>query len=317
MSTNANSKSGAGIIVLQVIAGLVVVYIIYLLLIWVLKTDKIKIDKLYSANKQEVVNVLDGFVDSSMKKTSFNTTMPIAFNYLPIRPSINIKGGSQFTYSFWINIGSGAYDNNAANKVLLLKGSDIPYDFTVTNINKGEAVLNDNQRLVYCPMIKFGSDLRTIEARFNTLDNHDEALIIQNKTSDDSLLRNNLFSMIQNSWVLFTFTFEDNVPINEFENGIMVKFYVNDAVYKTGRYSSALKQNYGDLFVLPNDDPLAGIKIADMRYYNYVVPNSTLTDVVRSGPDTSVSKIYMKPGEGGQGQPSVLSHMNLTDMLNA
>jgi hypothetical protein len=316
MPNSTVSTKSAGLIVLQVIAGLVVVYIIYLLLIWVLKMDKVHIDKLYTANKQEDVDIFTGFIDASSKKISFNTTIPFADNYVSIRPSINIKGGSQFTYSFWINIGAGTDDLNVANKVLLLKGSDVPYDYVVTNTKKGSVTTVDNDRLVYCPMIKFGKDRKTFEVHFNTLMYHDEALIIESRPSEDSLLRNNLLSMIEGTWVLLSVSFEDNVPINEFENGIVVKFYVNDAIYKTGRYSSALKQNYGDLYVLPNDSPIAGVKIADMKYYNYAVSLAQLSDVVRQGPNTATSRLYLPSVSSTQGGLPTLSHYNSADILN-
>lgn len=310
-----SDKSGIISIVLQVLVGIVATYLLYLIALQIMKSDKMIIDEKYDQVKKRSITVVDGFIDASMQGIHFNTDVPFASNYVPIKPSVNIKGGAQFTYSFWINLGPGATDTNVANKVIFLKGVNKKYTFTQVDnkYNTRQQVLNE--RLVMCPMFKFGNNAKSFELVFNTLNKYDEKLIIDSTNAQDSVYRNNLLAVISNSWFLITMTFEDNIPINEFENGLVVKFYVNDTLYKVGRYSSALKQNYGDLYLFPNDteSTLADVKVSNLRYYNYVLADSEVRALASGGANTKSSGLYMSPSSA---KPPLLSDYNKLDIYN-
>jgi hypothetical protein len=160
-------------------------------------------------------------------------------------------------------------------------------------------------------MVKFGKTAQVLEVCFNTLNRHNEKLEISQVESPDNSVRNNILTMVQGSWALVTITFEDNIPINEFENGIVVKVYIQDQLYRVGRYQSALKQSYGDLIMFPNVDPITDVKIADLFYYNYALsPNEVEANVLK-GPNLTVSGAYM-PTQ----QPPTLSDYNKLDIYN-
>ena len=306
-------KSGILTIIIQVFAGMIATYLIYLIALAVMKSDKVVIDEKYAVSLKRKVDIVSGFIDASMKNVNYNTIVPFASNYMPIRPSVNIKGGAQFTYSMWMYIGSEATDSSVANKIIFLKGSNSKYNFRVQDNEQNTTSVHLGEHMVFCPMFRFGNNTKSFDIRFNTLNRYDEVLSIDSVQASDSVYRNNLLETVTNSWFLVTITFEDNVPINEFENGIQVKFYVNDLMYKVGRYQSALKQNYGDLFLFPNAEPISGVKVSNMKYFNYVLSESDIRGIVSQGANVSSSSVYMPPAAS---KPPVLSDYNKLDIYN-
>lgn len=301
-------------IIVQVLLGLVASYIIYLVALYIMNVDKLFIDEKYDLAKKKQVRVIDGFIDASSRNVRFNTVMSVANNYLPIRPSVNIKGGAQFTYSFWLFKDANA---EVSNKILFMKGDDKKYNFNIKdNFNTKNPILEKyNEHMVFCPMLKFGSVPGTYEIKFNTLAKYDEVMLIEKVTSADTAYRNNLMATLENTWHLITISFEDNIPINDFESGIMVKFYVNDILYKVGRFPSALKQNQGDLFLFPNGDtPMSNVKVSNFNYFNYVLSEEEIRRLVVSGASMSASSAYASPVAS---KPPVLSDYNKLDIYNA
>jgi len=300
-------------IVIQVVVGLVVTYFIYMIALKIMNVDKLIIDEKNDLAKKKHVRVIDGFIDASSRNVKYNTTMPMANNFLPIRPSVNIKGGAQFTYSFWMFKDANA---DCINKILFLKGDDRRYNFTIKDNLKPKVPIIEkmNEHMVFCPMLKFGNDPSSFEIKFNTLARYDETMKIEKLTSNDSAYRNNLMATLENTWFMITISFEDNIPISDFENGIVVKFYVNDTLYKVGRFPSALKQNQGDLILFPNGNNLiSNVKISNFNYYNYVLNESEIQALVQRGASTSSSVAYNPPVSN---KPPVLSDYNKLDIYN-
>jgi hypothetical protein len=273
----------------------------------VLRNEKVYRDKDEEATARIKTVITTGLHDAASTKTF--GTIPEK-NGLDLRPSNNIKGGAQFTYSFWINIGSGI-SNEVADKIIFMKGTDKRYNFDVTDISTGTLLKYRNEMLVYSPMVKFGKNAQTLEVCFNTMAHHNEKLVISKMETDDNTTRNNVLSMVQGSWALITITFEDNIPINEFENGIVVKIYVQDQLYRVGRYQTALKQNYGDFILFPNKEAISDVKISDLSYFNYALSPRDIEDIVQKGPNLSISKTYMPSS-----QPPTLSDYNKLDIYN-
>jgi hypothetical protein len=276
---------------LEIVSALVAIYLVHMLTVWLAQRDQITIQSVYSKNTKMSIPCFTGLLDSTTPNIRFNTTVPTASNYLPLKPSTNTKGGAQFSYSFWINI-STASTATIANKVIFLKGLANTYNFKTTQNVSGDVTIHEAEHLVYCPMLRFGNNMNTIEVIFNTLAKHDDKLIIES-SSDDTYSRNNLMSIVQGSWMMFTISFEDNMPINDFENGVIVRFYMNDVLYKTGKYKSALKQNYGDLYMFPNKDPLIGVKVSDLQYFNYAVSLDDVIAMHKVGPNLKPSELYL------------------------
>ena len=136
---------------------------------------------------------------------------------------------------------------------------------------------------------------------------------VERLTSNDSAYRNNLMSTLDNTWHMITISFEDNIPINDFENGIQVRFWINDVLYKTSRFASALKQNQGDLHLFPNSTPIQNVKISNLKYFNYVLGESEIRSMSLAGASTSASASYMSSSSS---KPPVLSDYNKLDIYN-
>jgi hypothetical protein len=313
---NASGSDGRNYtsIIIQVVLGLVASYLIYIIALAIMKVDKLVIDERYDVVKKRGITVIDGFIDASMQNVKFNTSMPMANNYMPIRPSVNIKGGAQFSYCFWMNVDASAV-GNVANKVILLKGDAKPYEFTVIDKSLKDKPITYTRRepMVFCPMIKFGKNEKSFDVAFNTLNRYDEVLKVTDVKSKDSNYRSNLLATLTGTWYMITVTFEDNIPINEFENGVQVKFYINDVMYQMGKFRSALKQNNGDLQLFPGESPLSGVKVSNLKYYNYVLSEKEISSLAMGGANLTSSSVYMSSMTN---KPPVLSDYNKLDIYN-
>lgn len=271
-------------VALQITIGIVIGLVIYTMAYLAMKTDIDKMNASFNPSAKLRVDVFKGYYDSSsLVQKVYNANNPIASNYKAIVPSSNLKGGAQFTYSMWMFVGEpGA----ALEKCIFLHGDPRKYPFTVTdNVNK--VTRSMNEFVAFCPMMSFGAGPLDFVVSFNTMNNMRETLNIKSTKSDDTNYRKNMLSLFGNSWFCVTLVFEDNMPINDFENGVVVKFYLNDTLYITGKYASALKQNSGDLVFFPDSSGVSSFKMSNFTYYNYALSESDIKTIVSKGPNTN------------------------------
>jgi hypothetical protein len=300
-------------IIIQAVIGIVIVVVVYIVSLYVLKSDSLYTDAVIDPNVKGKTAIVPGYAESSqLSYTSFNTVLPYAANFLPLNPSSNIKGGAQFSYSFWINVGNPSV---ALGKPILLRGDAASYSYQVVDkvANQTTSVVD---RVAFCPIIEFGSNPMEFNVRFNTDNNINETLAVTQIHSSDSIYRKNLLSLFQGRWFLVTVVFEDNIPINDFENGLAVKFYVNDVMYQSGVYAAMLKQNRGNLYLFPNGS-IDQCKISQMEYYNYAVGLPEVQSKYQAGPNVQPATL---PASGGGGAsvagPLQLSQYNVLDIYN-
>jgi hypothetical protein len=111
---------------------------------------------------------------------------------------------------------------------------------------------------------------------------------------------------------LITIVFEDNIPINDFENGLSVKFYINEQLYNSATYPTMLKQNNGDLYLFP-EGSLNKTMFSIMQYFNYALGTKEIQASYRQGPSSrstsSVTTSFISP--------MMLSDKNHLDIYNA
>jgi len=274
-------------IIFQVVGGVIVALVIYWLSLFATNRDKLVITSSYATNKPSSYPIVDGYIDcASGINMRFNTSNPESKAYLAMPRSVNRKGGAQFSYSFWLYL-DDVIDENIKNKVLFCKGDTRRYEYKV--VNKADNVILDKGKaqIVKCPLVRFGKNYKEMIVEFNTTDQFDERMVIMNNVSEsDSAVRRNAMSLTPHYWVMFTFVFEDNVPINDFENGVAIKFFINDTLYQHHRVKSTLKQNNGDMMVLPDENGV-GIKsarICDLCYHNYSLDDLKVKDLYTRGP---------------------------------
>lgn len=277
-------------IFIQVIAGIIITYIIYIIGLFVTRMNSIVEFKSSVPMEKTEIKIIDGVLNSSEVadrsiENVFNTTIPFLKNYIPIVPSLNTQGGAQFSYSFWLFVGN-PIKAAKERKALFIKGDKKRYRYLQTN---HAGALNGNtrktyDRAIFSPMVSFGSENLDFEIKFNTFHNMNETIHVRRIENENSLMRNNLQSLFSKTWFKLTMVFEDNVPINDFEKGILVRIYLNDTLYQMERIASTLRQNRGDLYLFP-DDAIPNCKIADFKYYNYALSDEEVKSTYTQTPN--------------------------------
>lgn len=312
-------------IVVQVGLGVLVIYLVYLVSLAVMKQDSIISESggRMQNSPEESTLILDGYASSSrLHNHRYNTVNPYVSNYAAITRSMNRVGGAQFTYSFWLRVSNVATnDPRVAGKDILLRGDNREYTYQKSQYNytqnpeELEVTERTTDKVIKCPRIRFGDDVTDIVVEFNTHDdiNHRVSLASIEQRNDPTI-RHNLMSLMQNKWVMLTFSFQDNVPVNDFENGIVLQVFVNDVLYHTHRVSSALKNNYGDLYLFPSDEEVKNCTIGNLKYYNYAVGVKEVKDLYKKG---FPKKLAALAGTSENvGAPLYLSEYNKLDLHN-
>ena len=196
-----------------------------------------------------------------------------SYRYVRIPPSVNIKGGAQFTYNFWIN----KKTNNVKDSVIFEKGT--------TKLNPS-------------PRIRFGSDGNGIVIEIATKKGGLQNFSIPgNKLS---LLNSNL-----KNWYMITIILEDYYNEDNFETGIKMSFYLNDYLIDSSfRLDNDTIQFNNDQFVLfpqdkkgtsltSDDNPNTSndkpdiFRISNLRYFNYAISMNKIRKLHNKSPDLS------------------------------
>ena len=140
---------------------------------------------------------------------------------------------------------------------------------------------NGKDITIACPRVYFKSD-NTIGIQVNT----DRELIFEAEVGSEysnKPLRKNLVSLFAKHWVLISIVVEDNVPINDFENGISIKTYVNDTLYGSSVSHGSLRVNNGPLHILDADTWPGDSRMSDLNYYNYALSDGEVREAIQRG----------------------------------
>lgn len=316
---NAGSKAvdwfqTPGGIATQLLIGCLITFIVYWISLKVLNADTL-LNASLDTNKKSVVNIITGYAESSqLARQSFNTVNTYASAYLPLTPSVNIKGGAQFTYSLWLFVGNSAAAA-ASHKPIFIRGDRNKYRYTMAPTRQDPARptpgISANDYVAMCPLLEFGTNPMDFNIRFNTSNNVNEVMPIISQNSGNSIYRQNLLNMLQGQWFMMTIVFEDNMPINDFENGLSVKVYINGTLYKTATYAAMLKQNNGNFFLFP-EGSVDQCKISSLNYYNYAQGDAEIKATMGAGPSSkpqaSLTSSFVRP--------LALSDYNTMDIYN-
>lgn len=310
-------------IFLQIIVGIFVVYVLYVIALWTMASDKLVTTTKYNQNIKKKTRVLTGWIEAtSFYSRIYNTVQSSHPQYVDITRSVNRKGGTQFSYSFWMFItkpehlfdGKGvACPNNPGGcgqeYYLFVKGDSTRYTYQID----GKDTVKD--LAVMCPAICLGDfQHKNLAVKFNTIGKLNETVKLEGVPSIDSTIRHNISSLTPRKWVLYTFVFMDNVPLNDFENGIVVKSYVNDVLYRMDRHRSSIRENHGEIGVLPDGPPGpgTGLKLSDLTYYNYALSDVDVIKVYEKGVSTNMHS----EAKNEFGQTLELSSFNKLDIYN-
>ena len=313
MITYALNKT-IGFIALQISLAMVIVFSTYATSLWVLKRDKLVLDTRYNVTNNSRTLIIDGFADSSnLRNTVIDTLNPASISYAHLPRSINRYGGAQFTYSFWILLTNTDTDN-VGYKDILVRGDTTHYNL-LTVVNPADANKNTYKEdiMIKCPRIRFNGTYEKLAVETNTIaDPNPPPMTISAIGNTDDTLRKNLLKMTANKWVLYTFVFKDSVQVNDFENGIETRFYLNDIMYQSKTMRSAIRQNNGNLYLFPSGS-IDGCKIGNLAYYNYAQSTEEIATVYNKGPP----KFASASRSGPVASPLFLSEYNKLDMYNS
>jgi len=287
----------------------------------------LNIDALVAINStkvrpHETTMIVSGYAPVSyLGHKSFNTFNYFADNYRKIGKSINTSGGAQFSYQFWIKI-DDPNDKLYKDLVLLLKGDKHKYKIGLYDEETSLKTLTlPADYTITCPLIKFVDSYRHINVKFGTTNSPITSIDINMSPNNPGEGRRNLLSLLPLNWYLFTFVFEDNFSyVSGNENGINFTFWVNDIPYQENTASdnpelrnNTLKQNDGDLFILPNP-PESGsfMKLGNIKYCNYALTDNEIKNTYMGGPPKTLAEEL----DQGKPKPTYLSAYNKIDITN-
>lgn len=265
------------------------------------------------------VKIIDGTMSYDNSKTAvINTSVPYYGNYKEIVPSINQKGGAEYSYSFWLYIPESAESPNI-QKVLFLKGSKTKTKY-ISKYNNCHS--NSGWYLVKNPLIKVNinssNNLDAIIAEFNTIKSpdavHESPEILNCNSADLNDKDKNLFGIyglsnrtdLQNNWSMVTLVVSETNPSSDimFRNEAVVKMYLNgyeyfnktgDAFYSGGTVTTAMRNNNGNLYINPDiSSSLNNVAIADLTYFNYALSDEEVIRLHKVGFNKQTASLPQK-----------------------
>lgn len=256
-----------------------------------LYANKLAVDKV-------AVPLTIGSCDFDNSTIELNTSNPDKKGFIFMPNSNNLKGGSQFSYSFWLDIKSSSkVDLRDTNIFMrgnpsLTKGVVVPYETALDTLD----VLIDNPSfsheknmypLVACPLVRFpdrlsDTDNTLLEIVFNTKKNP------FNKITVDGNVYNKIASTNSNpKWFLITVVFQDYIDFSNSEKGIQIQNFINDNLVSTKIIKNdALKLNNGNFHIMPNnasDIDRGSSLFSDIVYYNYALDIIEIQNIYNMG----------------------------------
>lgn len=223
-------------------------------------TNKLQVTK-------QSVSLISGKCNFGSSKTEINTSNPDkpAFVWLP--DSNNLKGGAQFTYSFWLNLKA---NTQLEDKIIFTRGSMVQ-----------DKTSDPPTYVSKCPMVRINSNssrFPELEISYNTLGKIDNYITL---TED-------IFNMIVSTsrnpkWFLISMTFQDYVDFSDSEHGVQIQIFINDHLVKTEVIKNdSLKLNYGNVIITPhtNDGDMDATTSDQESFYSDLVYHNYALDII-------------------------------------
>ncbi|QOI90204.1 hypothetical protein QKU58_gp127 [Pyramimonas orientalis virus] len=248
-------------------------------------------DKL-NVSKVSVPLVL-GSCSFDSSTVEINTSNPYINNYIYMPHSNNIKGGSQFSYTFWLDIKSN-YSAKMKDRVIFMRGNkDVKkglfFDKS-TPLDKSE----NPYPLVACPLVKFGKKHNLndkgplLEIVFNTMKDPYTKV-----TLDEEVYQLITSSNTNKKWFLISIVFQDYVDFSNAEKGIQIQNFVNDNLVSTKVIKNdSLKLNNCNTYITPSfstDTESGESYFADLIYHNFALDILDIEKVYNYGVSSSSS----------------------------
>jgi hypothetical protein len=303
-------------VLVQIIIAIILIILMGILAYGIYNKDaqEILLDIIKPNTIKKETKIINGvFSYEANKIASFNTTTKSNGNYVDLNPSINQKGGSVYTYNFWLYIPEKVDDDDINNKTLVLfnKGSKQLINYK-SDLRCDTAT--EPWFLVKNPLVRLdftNNKISAIIVEFNSIESPDvfnEGANIGNKNCGDKMVDKdkNLIGIkeldkrsdLTNKWNMVTIMVSETSPENDVfvtSNQAIVKLYLNGYAYlnKDGQLenkSTAMKVNNSDIHLgledvtknknnILKDLDSKNIGISDLTYFNYILEDKEIINL--------------------------------------
>ena len=310
--------------IIQIFLGIFIVLIL-LLIAWLVYNYE-RVDMLKSRNNiKRKTRMFKGIYDYGVHdELEFNTYSKYnGQNYRDLIPSVNQKGGAEYSYNFWLKMDKGKLKNQTLcdDIILLMKGDKIQLNY-LTDVDC--KLINNNNKYIFIknPLIRIDSkNLNSLVVEYNTITNPDSyrsngnSLIKCSGGTYDDKNQGYLGIYDMNSseydkrWFMITLVLKEITT----ENDILNKFKANCKLYLNGIKmldrevespyngitndsigSAAMKHNRSPLYVNPTkqiceEEPgkvtekAEILMMADLDYYNYALEHEEVKKIFDKG----------------------------------
>lgn len=316
-------------VLIQIIIAIILIVLMGVLAYGIYNKNarEILLDIMTPTTIRKKTKILDGVYEYTVgQNVTFNTRDKSKGTYIDLSPSINQKGGSVYTYNFWLYFPESVSSviSNTQTLVLFNKGSDqlVKYSSTYrcdTNEKKGWFLVKN-------PLVRLDTKNSKIDAiivEFNSIQHPDVFHAgantgDKNCTGDMVNKDNNLIGIkelssrkdLVNQWNMITIIVSETSPDDDVfvsSNQAVVKLYLNGYAYldKDGELaekSTAMKVNNSDLHigtkktsgyndVLPATSSPTKVGISDLTYFNYALEDKEIVSLFKEGCKKSTALI--------------------------
>ena len=318
-------------VLIQIIIAIILIVLMGVLAYGIYNKNarEILLDIMTPTTIRKKTKILDGVYEYVVgHKITFNTRDKSKGTYIDLNPSINQKGGSVYTYNFWLYFPE-TVDSSVNDKTLVLfnKGSNelVKYNSTYrcdTNSSKGWFLVKN-------PLVRLDTNatnkIDAIIVEFNSIE-HPDVFHTGANTGDKNCTPgasmvdkdNNLIGIkalasrndLRKQWNMITIIVSETSPDDDVfvsSNQAVVKLYLNGYAYldKDGELaekSTAMKVNNSDLHigtdknaadnaVLPTTGGATSVGISDLTYFNYALEDNEIVSLFKEGCKKSTALI--------------------------
>jgi len=318
-------------VLIQIIIAIIIIVLMGVLAYGMYNKNarEILLDIITPTTIKKKTQIIDGVYEYKVgKKISFNTRDKSKGTYVDLSPSINQKGGSVYSYNFWLYFPETVQEvTNEKTLVLFNKGSNelVKYNSTYRcNTNDIEGWF-----LVKNPLVRLDFNgqqkIDAIIVEFNSIQHPDvfhsgANTGDKNCTGDMVSNDNNLIGIkdlanrqdLRDQWNMITVVVSETSPEDDVfvsSNQAVVKLYLNGYAYlnKDGELvdkSTAMKTNNSDLHIgtdkkysnnnvltSDNTDNPTEVGISDLTYFNYALEDTEIINLFKGGCNKSTALI--------------------------
>lgn len=318
-------------VLIQIIIAIILIVLMGVLAYGIYNKNarEILLDIMTPTTIKKKTKILDGVYEYKVgHNVTFNTRDKSKGTYVDLSPSINQKGGSVYTYNFWLYFPEAvASVGDTKTLVLFNKGSDQLVKYNSTYRCDTNDSGDKGWFLVKNPLVRLDTAQNKIDAiivEFNSIQ-HPDVFHAGANTGDKDCTGNmvekddNLIGIkdlskrkdLQKQWNMITIIVSETSPDDDVfvsSNQAVVKLYLNGYAYldKDGELaekSTAMKVNNSDLHIgtdkldsnnnaLPTTkDDSTDVGISDLTYFNYALEDREIVSLFKEGCKKSTALI--------------------------